>query len=145
MFMSYELIDNHGCYWSQRSLQALLSFYEIVSTMARVLDDSITTVVGAATGLLAFILSLNLNTALTRNADGNANCLLRRRSCLWYVCLWLNHRWSGKRRGFEQIEKQHPRHPACSAAICKDLSIWCRCWFDPSAIERPWFVRQTHV
>tara|TARA_B100000963_G_scaffold74100_1_gene62186 strand:+ start:1193 stop:2269 length:1077 start_codon:yes stop_codon:yes gene_type:complete len=37
------------------------------------LDDSITTVVGAATGLLAFILSLNLNTALTRNADGNAN------------------------------------------------------------------------
>jgi hypothetical protein len=37
------------------------------------LDDSVATVVGAATGLLAFILSLNLNTALTRNADGNAN------------------------------------------------------------------------
>ena len=37
------------------------------------LDDSVATVVAAATGLLAFILSLNLNTALTRNADGNAN------------------------------------------------------------------------
>ena len=37
------------------------------------IDDSITTVIGAATGLLGFILSLNLNTALSRNADGNAN------------------------------------------------------------------------
>ena len=37
------------------------------------LDNSVTTVVGAATGLLGFILSLNLNTALSRNAEGNAN------------------------------------------------------------------------
>lgn len=37
------------------------------------LDDSIAIVVASATGLLGFILSFNLSTALSRNADGNSN------------------------------------------------------------------------